>query len=29
MKIEWHTEKRKLGDLKQLENNPRKISDII
>jgi len=27
MKIEWHTEKRKLGDLKQLENNPRKISD--
>jgi len=27
MKIEWHTEKRKLGDLKVLENNPRKISD--
>ena len=27
MKIGWHTEKRKLGDLKQLENNPRKISD--
>lgn len=27
MKIGWHTEKRKLGDLKVLENNPRKISD--
>ena len=27
MKIEWHTEKRKLSDLKLLENNPRKIDD--